>query len=92
MRGIKNTGTTNRQSKAFRETILERDGYRCRLCGCAVDEVCDLHYAPVRQLDVAHIIPWAISHDTTPANLRATCHPCNKREAHGTQGQPVFSQ
>jgi len=90
MRGVKDTGTAYRQSPEFREGIRRRDGDRCQLCGCAVGQVCNLHYASVGRLDVAHIIPWEQSHDSTPANMRLLCHPCNCRERYGTEGQQVF--
>ena len=84
-------GATYRQSAQVREYVRKRDGYRCRLCGCGVGQVCNLHYASVGQLDVAHIRPWEQSHDSTLANLRVLCHPCNLREARGTAGETVFA-
>lgn len=92
MRGVKNTGTAYHQSPEFKASIHERDGERCQLCGCGIGQVCDLHWSSVTQLDVAHIIPWLVSHDTTPANVRLLCHPCNKREGTGTAGQPAFTR
>ena len=76
-------------SKTFKTHILQRDNYRCRLCGCAVGEVCNAHYAPVSQLDVAQVIPWPLG-PLSPDNMRATCHPCNARERQGNALKPIF--
>lgn len=84
-------GRAYRQSSEYKAIILERDHHRCQVCGCALGQVCNLHYAPVTQLDVAHIVPWAETHDSTPSNMRAICHPCNKREGYHTERQPVFT-
>lgn len=78
-------GRAYRQHTTFKAKIRERDGNRCQLCGCAVGDVCDRHYAPVGQLDVAHIVPFKNGGLSTPENMRAVCHPCNKREGYGTE-------
>jgi 5-methylcytosine-specific restriction endonuclease McrA len=59
---IKNT--CYHQSTEYKKKILERDNYTCQLCG-----------SPGYYVD--HIKPWAISHDSSPSNLRAICLPCN---------------
>ena len=79
-------GGAYRQHTTYKQAILARDGHRCTHCGCGVGDVCDLHYAPVSQLDVAHIIPWPQG-TSTPDNQRTLCHPCNKRQ--GTRTAPV---
>ena len=48
----------------YKNTIRQRDNYTCQLCG-----------QPGH--DVDHIIPWDISHDSSPSNLRVLCHRCN---------------
>ena len=78
-------GKSYRQSRNFRATILCRDNHQCQLCGCQVGQVCDRHYAPVSQMDVAHIVPFKAGGLTTLENVRAVCHPCNKREGFGTE-------
>ena len=83
-------GRTYRQRTSFKDAIKKRDNHTCQFCGCKVGEVCGLHYAPVSQLDVAHIIPWPQG-PSTPENMRTLCHPCNQREGFGTAGQPVFA-
>ena len=55
------------QRQRFREVVLERDGYRCVLCGAAVGP-----------LEADHIVPLASggpAHD--PANGRTLCRPCH---------------
>ena len=54
---------TNEQLN-YKNSIRARDNYTCQLCG-----------GPGR--DVDHIIPWHISHDSSPDNLRVLCHKCN---------------
>ena len=53
-----------RQSEEYKNQIRERDHYTCQLCG---------DYG--REID--HIVPFAVSHDSSPDNLRTLCKPCN---------------
>ena len=85
-------GTAYRQGPGYKRMILERDNYECQICGCTIGEVCNMHYAPVTQLDVAHIIPFKDGGMSTPDNQRCTCHPCNMRERYKTERQPVFEE
>jgi len=55
---------TYRQKLRVKERIRKRDNYTCQLC-----------VAPGWQVD--HIIPFAISHDSSEANLRILCKACN---------------
>ncbi len=57
-------GLTFRQQTEYKESIRKRDNYTCQLCGNP-------------GYDVDHIIPFQISHDSSPSNLRVLCHPCN---------------
>jgi len=57
-------GLTFAQQTAYKERIRERDNYICQICGKP-------------GYDVDHIIPFYLSHDSTEANLRVLCHPCN---------------
>ncbi len=60
-----NYGYTGAQNRAhYKDKIRERDNHTCQLCG-----------KPGH--DVDHIIPWYISHDNSPSNLRVLCHRCN---------------
>ena len=67
----------------LRPVILDRDGWRCRLCGAALHrkqcrpKACDL------DAQVDHIRPVADGGLSTPDNLRAVCRGCNMRKAHG---------
>ena len=53
------------QRTDYKNSILERDNYICQVCG-----------SPAQEVD--HIIPWAISHDSSRSNLRAICIKCNR--------------
>jgi len=57
-------GLTFRQQTEYKETIRRRDSYTCQKCGAS-------------GYDVDHIIPWHISKDSSPSNLRTLCHRCN---------------
>ena len=61
---IQSTHTCYRQHEKYKERIRAKFNYTCQLCG-----------KPGR--DVDHIIPFAISHDSSPLNLRVLCHQCN---------------
>ena len=55
---------TYNQRSEYKCRIRERDNYTCQLCGGYGDQV-------------DHIIPWKVSHDNSPENLRVLCRPCN---------------
>jgi len=57
-------GKAYRQHQSLKKYIRERDNYTCQICG-------------QEGWIVDHIIPWAISHDSTIPNLRVLCHACN---------------
>ncbi|WP_196482934.1 HNH endonuclease [Burkholderia stagnalis] len=61
---------------ALRETILARDGYKCRRCPSTED------------LTVDHIFPRSIGGTHAPANLRTLCRSCNS--ARPVQGQALI--
>lgn len=71
-----------RPSPSVRRQVFARDGQRCTECGCGIGEVCSKHYAVVRSLDAAHIVPWPLG-EPILANLRVLCRPCNLREQRG---------
>ncbi len=56
--------TAYRQHQAYKDRIRERDNYTCQLCG-------------EEGWQVDHIIPFAISHDSSEENLRVLCRKCN---------------
>ena len=57
-------GKAYRQHQTLKNAIRERDNYTCQLCGEYGDQV-------------DHIIPYAVSHDSTLSNLRVLCRRCN---------------
>ncbi len=60
---------TYAQQTEYKRRIRERDNFTCQRCGATLaDNV---------QLDVDHIIPFYLSHDSSPSNLRVLCHSCN---------------
>lgn len=58
----------------LRGAVLDRDGWICEYCGGAATEV-------------DHVDPRARGGATTPANLVATCRPCNKMKGARTPGE-----
>ena len=60
----KDLGHSHCLSPALKRQILERDNYICQLCGNKGSQI-------------DHIIPWRLSHDNSPKNLRAICQQCN---------------
>ncbi len=60
----KRGGKAYRQNQSLKKFIRERDNCTCQICGNA-------------GWIVDHIIPWAISHDSSVSNLRVLCHSCN---------------
>ena len=55
----------------YRNTILKRDGYKCRRCGSP------------EQLSVDHIIPKSRGGTDDQRNLQTLCHSCNSRKGIG---------
>ncbi len=62
--GKKTGGEHRQQHITLKEYVRSRDNHTCQICG-----------RPGEQVD--HIIPWAISHDSSLGNLRILCLPCN---------------
>ena len=57
-------GKAYRQHTSLKNFVRQRDNYTCQLCG---------GYGDI----VDHIIPYAISHDSSLSNLRVLCRRCN---------------
>lgn len=68
-------------SQRVRASVLERDGYRCRLCGRAGGE--QWPDGDIVTLTIGHIVPQARGGAHDASNLRTECSRCNepKREA-----------
>ena len=58
----------HRTPPALRAEVLERDGYRCQICGASGTD---------RTLHVDHIIPRSKGGVTERRNLQALCRRCN---------------
>ena len=56
-------------SPTLRARILERDGFRCRRCGCGPNDA---------RLVIDHVIPVARGGLTIDTNLQVLCDPCNQ--------------
>ena len=56
-------------SRRTRYEVMKRDGFRCQICGKAVDDDVTLH--------VDHIIPLAKGGSNAKNNLRTLCDGCN---------------
>jgi hypothetical protein len=65
------TATVRAPSKKLRMQILERDQYRCKICGQRPSD------DPNITLHVYHIRPWANHGATVPSNLITICHTCH---------------
>lgn len=59
----------------FRYKILERDNFRCVLCGCTAEESIAMYG---HGLEVDHIIPVSRGGRTVESNLRTLCFGCNR--------------
>lgn len=57
-------GKTYRQGQGLKGQIRKQANYTCALCG---------EYGDI----VDHIIPYAVSHDSSLSNLRILCLKCN---------------
>ncbi len=69
--GSKATGGKHySQSDGLKGWVKDRDNRTCQICGATE--------ADGARLEVDHIIPFAVSHDSTLSNLRALCIPCNR--------------
>ena len=60
------THTAYRQKPKYRGSIFEREGRVCQLCGAT------------ERLELDHIIPYSISRNSEPDNLRVLCVQCNR--------------
>jgi 5-methylcytosine-specific restriction endonuclease McrA len=63
-----------RPSRRLLVYVLRRDGYRCAWCGGTADSA-------------DHIVPQSLGGSDDPANLQASCLPCNQSK--GTRSRPA---
>jgi hypothetical protein len=65
-------GALNRApTPKHRMRILQRDRFRCRICGRSPNDHSDL------ELHVHHVRPWALGGVTEDSNLITLCHTCH---------------
>jgi hypothetical protein len=62
-----------------RADVFARDGWRCWLCGCVVDD---------ETATIDHVVPIAAGGADTTDNVRTACHECNSRR--GARDAKVF--
>ena len=74
--------TRTKRWKVLRMEILERDGFRCRSCGCG------------GRLEVDHIKPVRTHPNLgyEPSNLQALCPSCHTRKTREECGHPPVSE
>lgn len=60
-------------TKALRKQIMERDNYRCQICGKYMPDEVGLH--------IDHIIPISKGGKTVASNLQVLCSKCNGRKS-----------
>jgi 5-methylcytosine-specific restriction endonuclease McrA len=66
--GKKSCRTSIAEWYIIRQLVLERDNFKCRICGRMHHEIL---------LDVHHIVPWRISKDNSVGNLITLCRSCH---------------
>lgn len=68
------TDWRNHYERVSRLVVLQRDGWRCKLCGCKVKKASSL-CADLATVD--HIVPLKYGGDHKYSNLQAACWKCN---------------
>ncbi len=75
----KEVAKRRRVSPTQRKTVLERDGYKCRICGISRQYLDDK--APglgeYLRLEIDHIVPIAQGGTSDTSNLQCLCWRCN---------------
>lgn len=75
----KEVAKRRRVSPTQRKTVLERDGYKCRICGISRQYLDDK--APglgeYLRLEIDHIVPIAQGGTSDESNLQCLCWRCN---------------
>jgi len=76
------TGGSGWAWSRIRRQVLERDGYRCVLCGWQPYVWIDAEFAK-HELDIDHIVPLAEGGTSDLANLRTLCTTCHAKRGKG---------
>lgn len=79
---------SKRTSDKMRRQILDRDGYRCVLCGIGAGEPYPDEPARLARLTIGHFVADSLRGPNDPENLRTECSRCNepaKEEAQRTE-------
>jgi HNH endonuclease len=75
------------ERKYFNELrIFERDGWRCRLCGCATPRRLRGRHKP-NSPELDHVIPLARGGPHLPENVQCVCRKCNSAKGARELGQ-----
>lgn len=72
--------TRGEVSDSLRYDVMNRDGFKCVICGASAKEGAHLH--------VDHIIPVSKGGTSTPSNLRTLCERCNIGKSNKIETSP----
>ena len=75
----KEVAKRRRVSPTQRKTVLERDGYKCRICGISRQYLDDKVHGlgEYLRLEIDHIVPIAQGGTSDESNLQCLCWRCN---------------
>lgn len=75
----KEVAKRRRVSPTQRKTVLERDGYKCRICGISRQYLDDKvpGLGEYLRLEIDHIVPIAQGGTSDESNLQCLCWRCN---------------
>ena len=76
---VKEVAKRRRVSPTQRKAVLERDGYKCRICGISKQYLDDKvpGLGEYLRLEIDHIIPIAQGGTSDESNLQCLCWRCN---------------
>ena len=63
----------NKMTREFRQSIMKRDNYTCKMCGKYMPDEVGLH--------IDHIIPVSKWGESIPSNLQVLCSKCNGKKS-----------